>query len=382
MTLVQRFMIGYGDSGAETTLLHMVRLANDAASDPTVVQFARQLAVNAAPRNPVAQAFAIRGWLSRVWRFVDDPTELDLLRSPVEMLGDYAAHSVVMGDCDEAAILGAALGKAIGLPAQLVALSFVQSDGTPGPFEHVYAALVMVDGSVIDLDVTKPRGMLMLPTIARTLTVDVDQASHFTMGDTMPGSLAPGRRVPLRVSQFGGGYGDYLTDAALVGGAVATGGTGAGVIAGVTQLVTAFSGGAAVDQQRQARVNYFLQQAQQGNVAAARLILGAPQNVSGNERTMWVSAANILQGNDQWRQTLQEAQQEGPYWLVGSGDTATNYPAMRAFTAAWAAQNQPIQTAITQGGAAAAAVIQKTPTLMWVGLAAAAYFLLASRKRG
>lgn len=380
MTLVQRFHIGYGDSGAEQTLAGMVALVNHAVSDPAFVRFARTLAVAGGVRNPVAQAFAIRGWLSRVWRFVDDPTDMELLRAPDDMLRDYSARAVIMGDCDEAAVMGAALGKAIGIPSQLIALAFVKSDGTAGPFEHVYAALVMSDGSYVDLDVTRPPSMTVLPAIARTLTVDVDATPHFTLGDSMPGALAPGRYVPLRVSQFGNAYGDYLTDTLAIGGAAATGGTGAAVGAVAIKLYTAFTGGAAVDQQRQARVNYFLQQAEQGNVAAAQLILGAPNNVSGNERTMWVGAANILQSNAEWNQTLQAAEQAGPVWLTGSGDTATNYPAMRAFTASWAAQNQPILTAAV--GSTAAAAIHKTPVAVWIALAAGAYWLLASRRRG
>lgn len=211
----------------------------------------------------------------------------------------------------------------------------------------------------------------------------------------MPGALGPGRFAPPTLNMFRtphdaglsdipdrGGLGDIYSDALVIGGTAATGGTGAAVIAAGTTLISAFTGGAQVDQQRQARVNYFLQQAEQGNVAAAQLILGAPDNVSGNERTMWVSAAQILQSNPTWRVTLQAAQAEGPVWLVGSGDTATNYPAMKAFTAQWASQNQPVATAARAAGQAAQAVVAKTPTLVWVGAAAALYFVLASRRRG
>lgn len=381
MTLVRRFNIGYGDSGAEQTLAGMVAIVNGAVSDPAFVRFARQLAVHGGVRNTMAQAFAIRGWLSRVWRFVDDPTDTELLRGPDDMLRDYAQHSVIMGDCDEAAIMGAALGTAVGIPSRLVALAFTQANGKSGPFEHVYAALVMSDGSELDLDVTRPNGMTILPAIARTLTADVNATPHFTLGDIMPGALGPGRVARTPAQRVG--YGDILTDTLTIGGAAATGGTSAVVGTVAVKLYTAFTGGAAVDQQRQARVNYFLQQAEQGNVAAAQLILGAPPNVSGNERTMWVGAANILQSNPEWRQTLQEAQQEGPVWLTGSGDTATNYPAMRQFTAAWAARNQPsIGQSAAAAGSAAVAVAQKAPVALWVGLAAVAYYVLASRRRG
>jgi hypothetical protein len=114
-----------------------------------------------------------------------------------------------------------------------------------------------------------------------------------------------------------------------------------------------FKGGSAVDAARAARVQYFLNQANQGNVAAAQIIIGAIPNVAGNEDPMWESAIDQLRSSAAGSNVLAAAQALGPYWPVGSSDTAQSYPIMRSFTANWAAHNAPL-TAIANtltGGA-------------------------------
>lgn len=142
---------------------------------------------------------------------------------------------------------------------------------------------------------------------------------------------------------------------AIVGGVA---GGPAGAVAG-SQVGSIFgtSTGNATDQARQARVNYFANLASQGNVAAMQLILGAPPNVSGNEQPMWVNAANALRSAAP--DVYNQAQQAGPAWLQNSGDTATNYPAMRQFCQVWAAQH-PYAT--VAGGVSSAISSFFTPT--------------------
>lgn len=213
----------------------------------------------------------------------------------------------------------------------------------------------------------------------------------------MPGGLAPARYNPPRLNVFrsphsvglsdipDGGLGDYYTDAALLA-PVPVVGTAGSALFTAAGLLSSFTGGSAVDQQRQARVNYFLQQALNGNVAAAQLILGGPSNVSGNESSMWTQAAQSLQSSTVGQQTLAEARQLGPVWLVGSGDTATNYPAMKSFTQAWALKNTPV-SAVTSavfgptGGATVRAVGGAiSPVLLYGGIAVAVYLLLGKRR--
>lgn len=164
--------IAGGDAGALETLAIMAELTNRATRNPFVVAAARSLAVrSSSPRDDYGQAIAIREWLARRWRFVDDPTDTELLRDPENMLREYFDTGGVMGDCDEAAILGAALGKSIGLGACFTVLAFDPRDGGNGGFSHVFATLLTSDGRSVSLDVTKPAGSVPAPS--RELSVEV-----------------------------------------------------------------------------------------------------------------------------------------------------------------------------------------------------------------
>lgn len=390
--------MGFGDAGTMDDLAKMRRLVSDAMDSPPVVYAARELVTRAgANRDARGSALAIRDFLEHVWRYVDDPTDRELLRDPDAMLEEYARTGVITGDCDEAAVLGAALGRAVGLEDLFTVLAFDQGPARD-QFAHVFAVLLTPAGELIDLDVTKPGGPV--PAATRKLTVDniggapVSESSRGTATMSPLAAVPPRQLLRAVMTPYDAGIsffpeypwqrqplGDYITDAALVGGTLATGGTGAAVLSAGSILVSAFTGGAAVDQQRQARVNYFLQQAESGNVAAAQLILGGPDNVSGNEKTMWVTAAHILASNPDWNKTLSEAQQNGPVWLVGSGDTATNYPAMKAFTAAWAAQHQSVPAQVAGAVSSGAAAAAKSPVTPWIigGLGVAALVLLTRK---
>lgn len=152
--------------------------------------------------------------------------------------------------------------------------------------------------------------------------------------------------------------GDIVTDLAVAGG-TALGGPAGGVTAGTASgVIQRWFGGSAVDQARQERVNYFAQLAANGNVAAAQLILGAPPNVSGNERGMWETAATLL--NQQAPSVMADARTLGPAWLQNSGDTAQNYPAMRRYTATWSAQN-PFTSAIGAASGAFGGLFTPSP---------------------
>jgi transglutaminase-like putative cysteine protease len=147
----------------------MAGLVDAGLACPILVDTARFLAVSGGVRQSLAQAHAIRTWLARVWRYVDDPQGHELLVSPEKLLRDYQRLGYIAGDCDEAAILGAALGRAVGFAARFTVLAFEGSDD--GQYEHVYASLLTSDGTEVTLDVTKPAGPV--PAVSRSLSVDV-----------------------------------------------------------------------------------------------------------------------------------------------------------------------------------------------------------------
>lgn len=67
------------------------------------------------------------------------------------MLNEWRLWGYATGDCDDAAILSAALALAMGLPVRWVLLGF--SPG--GAYRHVYAEACQ-GGRWVDFDVTKP----------------------------------------------------------------------------------------------------------------------------------------------------------------------------------------------------------------------------------
>lgn len=161
--------LGRGDVGAMDDLNHMARLVAQSIRSPIVVMQARQIARLAGERNYRAQAIGIRDFLRSVWRFVDDPRYDELLRDGEHMLRELQATGFITGDCDESAVLGAALGEAIGIEAELVALAFDPDQGGDGSYSHVYAQLLTPEGGSISLDVTRPAGSV--PNPSRVLVV-------------------------------------------------------------------------------------------------------------------------------------------------------------------------------------------------------------------
>jgi hypothetical protein len=93
------------------------------------------------------------------------------------MLHDIATKHMVLGACDDAAVLAAALGMAVALEARFTAYAFGHPTGTladrSAPFTHVITSLFDGQGWQL-LDVTRPEDMTRLPEVIRTLTVDVE----------------------------------------------------------------------------------------------------------------------------------------------------------------------------------------------------------------
>jgi len=142
-----------GDFGAMQTLAKMRTLANAALRDPVVIETARRIVEDAGVlgRNEAGKFQAIRDWMLDHVQFLPDPVGVELLSTPRYMIDYIQRAYFVSGDCDDAAILGATLGKAVGLPAKFRALSF----GSQGrPFSHVYT-LLLVRGQWANLDTTR-----------------------------------------------------------------------------------------------------------------------------------------------------------------------------------------------------------------------------------
>lgn len=155
-----------GDAGTLATLGHMRRLANRGVRDPLTVRVTGTI-ISGVLRNPAVHAANLRAWIARRFRFRRDPHGVELVREVREMLTDALRDGVATGDCDDAAVLAAAMGKAVGLKARYVALAFGASGA---PFRHVYTEL-WNGRAWVEVDVTRP--MQRIPPATRQLAVDV-----------------------------------------------------------------------------------------------------------------------------------------------------------------------------------------------------------------
>lgn len=135
-----------GDAGTRVTLERMAALAMAGASDPTVRRMAREIV--AEDRDPIA---ALREWMAQRVVFRRDPSGVELLHSPVLMLQAIQVQGSVRVDCDDAAILGAALALSLGYTVRWVVVAL---DGRKS-FQHVWAEVQDREGKWRELDVTR-----------------------------------------------------------------------------------------------------------------------------------------------------------------------------------------------------------------------------------
>lgn len=131
------------------TLRTMRRLARNGLSFTNV----RTLAADVheiAQRERTSAASEIRALLLRRFRFRFDPPGIELVKGPEILTNELLRDRFAEGDCDDAAILAAALAHALGIPARFVAVGFQAG----GPFRHVYTE-VWTPRGWLDVDVTR-----------------------------------------------------------------------------------------------------------------------------------------------------------------------------------------------------------------------------------
>lgn len=162
-----------GDAGTYAVLAHMRKVAREGALDPLVRHMAVRIVENVPGQDRRAQADAIRDWLIETTRFLPDPTNAELLHTPRRILEILQAGTpTVRIDCDDVAVLGAAVAGAIGLRARFVVVGFHAPDA---PFRHVWTEIRPPNRARwIDLDITRQSQELPgWQLISRAKTVEV-----------------------------------------------------------------------------------------------------------------------------------------------------------------------------------------------------------------
>lgn len=149
-----------GDVGTQEAVKRMSQYVNAARADPLTRLTAVAIVKDCGGRSPDCQIRAIREWLDDHLSFIRDPAGLELFHTPEWQLLQIAKKAYIAVDCDDVAILGAALGKCIGLRARFVIIGF---QGLSGPFSHIWAELFGSGGQWRELDITRTRSRSVRP---------------------------------------------------------------------------------------------------------------------------------------------------------------------------------------------------------------------------
>ncbi|MCP4899825.1 MAG: hypothetical protein GY906_22895 [bacterium] len=160
----------WGDLPTIVTVWKMRGLAREGSWHPHTRAVATSIVRPGGGRDGTVQAQLVREWLAEHLHFQRDPQGTELLHGVPLQLATIAKVGTADYDCDDAAILAAALGKAVGLKARFQVVGF----GSPrAPFRHVFTELRSPQGGPwVEQDVT--RSAQQLPTTAsRTWTVEV-----------------------------------------------------------------------------------------------------------------------------------------------------------------------------------------------------------------
>lgn len=165
-----RLPLPSGDIGTYITLAMMRGMVMREFLSPYIRLTASEIVAGLGGIDGNEQAHAIREWVDLHTEFLRDPDTVEMLHGPVWQVQRIIDMGRVNVDCDDVAMLAAALGKSIGLRARLVAVGFHSPNA---PFRHVWAELRSPRGEQwIDMDVTRPAQGLPA-TISRRTTLDV-----------------------------------------------------------------------------------------------------------------------------------------------------------------------------------------------------------------
>jgi len=158
-----------GDGGTYATLAKMKSLAQGAAAIPLVRATAAHILEGASP-DGTEEAKLIRGWVQENTAFLRDLSTSEALYHPLEVIIEIQKHGIAQIDCEDVAMLAAALGMSVGLRARFVVLAFRKG----GPFQHVFAELAGPQGQMwIDVDTTRPSQMFESVFPTRTFRTEV-----------------------------------------------------------------------------------------------------------------------------------------------------------------------------------------------------------------
>lgn len=127
-----------GDAGIVSTLQRMRMMARSGALHPLVRQVAARLVRDVPGTSAMLHARLLGDWIGQRVRFLPDPTHAEALHDPAWAVKSILTTGQVQLDCDDVALLTAAMGLSIGLRARFVTVGF---SSPKAPFRHVWTEL-------------------------------------------------------------------------------------------------------------------------------------------------------------------------------------------------------------------------------------------------
>lgn len=160
-----------GDAGTYATLQAMRHLARRDSLDPQMRMAASQAVRGVPGAFGTEHSRILRDWITDRTSFLADPTYAEALHAPAWQIRQILTRGVLGVDCDDVAMLAAAMGLSIGLRARFVIVGFTLPNA---PFRHVWCDLASAEGGPwVTIDPTRPVQPLANLRISRALVVEV-----------------------------------------------------------------------------------------------------------------------------------------------------------------------------------------------------------------
>lgn len=168
--LADLFVPAPGDTGTYNSLSKMKVFARRSAVHPLVRQTAVKIVEGAPDNDGQFHARLIRDWIEKNTRFLPDPSIAEAFYLPQGVIAEVLTGKVARIDCEDVAMLAAALGMAIGLRARYNVVAF----SPKGPYSHVWTDLASpYKRQWTQMDVTRPSQAFFGLPMYRQYTTEV-----------------------------------------------------------------------------------------------------------------------------------------------------------------------------------------------------------------
>lgn len=127
-----------GDWSIYQTVSQLSGLVNDALRDPNAAIRLRAESIlgPVTEKDDIGEISAIYDFVTNALHYVDDPADIELIKSPLLIDKNVTDTGSFMGDCDDASGYLAALLKSVGYAVQLVIVTPEHADGFD--YRHIF----------------------------------------------------------------------------------------------------------------------------------------------------------------------------------------------------------------------------------------------------